>query len=147
MTPGIVAVFFAGVVSKRIPAFAARAGLLAGIPIYAALRLAWPETAFLHHMGISFLILVAGLAFAAWRWPRTEAPAPPTPVTGVDLTPLPGVYWKGGLAPGDDRCDLPDFPLRSGFRSRGRKTRQGESASRVSPVPVGSPGSRTTLPR
>ena len=36
VTPGIVAVFFAGVVSKRVPAFAARAGLLAGIPIYAA---------------------------------------------------------------------------------------------------------------
>ena len=98
VTPGIVAVFFAGVVSKRVPAFAARVGLLAGIPIYAVFRLAWPETAFLHHMGISFLILVAGLAFAAWRWPRTDVPEPPAPVTGVDLTPLPGVYWKGGLA-------------------------------------------------
>ncbi len=98
VTPGIVAVFFAGVVSKRVPAFAARAGLLAGIPIYAVFRLARPETAFLHHMGISFLILVAGLAFAAWRWPRTDVSEPPAPVTGVDLTPLPGVYWKGGLA-------------------------------------------------
>ena len=98
VTPGIVAVFFAGVVSRRVPAFAARAGLLAGIPIYAVLRLGWPETAFLHHMGISFLILVAGLALAAWRRPRTEVSEPPAPVTGVDLTPLPGVYWKGGLA-------------------------------------------------
>ena len=98
VTPGIVAVFFAGVVSRRVPAFAARAGLLVGIPIYAVLRLGWPETAFLHHMGISFLILVAGLAFAAWRRPRTEDSEPPAPVTGVDLTPLPGVYWKGGRA-------------------------------------------------
>ena len=98
VTPGIVAVFFAGVVSRRVPAFAARAGLLAGIPIYAVLRLAWPETAFLHHMGISFLVLVAGLALAAWRRPRLEVSEPPAPVTGVDLTPLPGVYWKGGLA-------------------------------------------------
>ena len=98
VTPGIVAVFFAGVVSKRVPAFAARAGLLAGIPIYAVLRLGWPETAFLHHMGISFLIVVAGLTLAAWRRPRTDVSPPPAPVTGVDLTPLPGVYWKGGLA-------------------------------------------------
>ena len=99
VTPGIVAVFFAGVLSTRVPAFAARAGLLAGIPIYGALRLFWPETAFLHHMGISFLVLAGGLALAGWLRPRT-APLeePPVPDTGVDLTPLPGVFWKGGLA-------------------------------------------------
>ena len=98
VTPGIVAVFFAGVVSSRVPAFAARAGLIAGIPIYAALRLGWPETAFLHHMGVSFLIVVAGLAVAAWRWPRSAAPSPAAPVTGVDPAPLPGVFWKGSMA-------------------------------------------------
>ncbi len=98
VTPGICAVFFAGVISSRIPAFAARWGLVAGIPIYAALRLGWPETAFLHHMGISFLLLVAGLVAAA-RWkPRRELPPPPSPPEGVDLTPLPGVGWKGALA-------------------------------------------------
>ena len=85
VTPGIVAVFFAGVVSTRVPAFAARAGLLAGIPLYAALRL-------------GCLILVGGLAFAAWRWPRTDTAGPSAPVTGVDLAPLPGVFWKGGVA-------------------------------------------------
>ena len=98
VTPGICAVFFAGLVTTRVPAFAARWGLLAGIPIYAVLRLGWPETAFLHHMGISFLILVAGLAAAArWR-PRLDPPAPPEPPAGVDLTPLPGVAWKGAAA-------------------------------------------------
>ncbi len=98
VTPGIVAVFFAGVVSSRVPAFAARAGLLAGIPIYAALRLGWPETAFLHHMGISFLVLVAGLALAAWRSPRPEPAETPRAPPAVDLAPLPGVFWKGSLA-------------------------------------------------
>lgn len=104
VTPGIVAVFFAGVLSRRVPAFAARAGLLAGIPTYGALRLLWPETAFLHHMGISFLLVAGGLAFAARRWPRAEAatesergPAGAAD-RAVDLTPLPGVFWKGGLA-------------------------------------------------
>lgn len=98
VTPGIVAVFFAGVVSSRVPAFAARAGLLAGIPIYGALRLGWPETAFLHHMGISFLAVAAGLAFCASRWPKKRAYEPPAPTAGVDLTPLPGVFWKGSVA-------------------------------------------------
>ena len=98
VTPGIVAVFFAGVVSSRVPAFAARAGLLAGIPIYGALRLGWPETAFLHHMGISFLIVVAGLALAARFRPRAAPPVSPRPPAGVDLAPLPGVFWKGSAA-------------------------------------------------
>ncbi len=98
VTPGIVAVFFAGVVSSRVPAFAARIGLLAGIPIYGALRLGWPETAFLHHMGISFLILAAGLALAGWLRPRTAPEEEPAPAADVDLTPLPGVFWKGGVA-------------------------------------------------
>ena len=97
VTPGICAVFFAGIVSTRVPAFAARWGLVAGIPIYAALRLLWPETAFLHHMGISFLLLVAGLAAAA-RWRPRLAPIPAhRPPAGVDLTPLPGVGWKGAV--------------------------------------------------
>lgn len=97
VTPGICAVFFAGIVSTRVPAFAARWGLVAGIPIYAALRLGWPETAFLHHMGISFLLLVSGLAAAArWR-PRLEPPPVRRPPAGVDLTPLPGVAWKGAV--------------------------------------------------
>lgn len=107
VTPGIVAVFFAGVLTRRVPAFAARAGLLAGIPIYGALRLLWPETAFLHHMGISFLLVAGGLALAAWRWPAVGAGREPERGTGgpaagrdraVDLTPLPGVFWKGSLA-------------------------------------------------
>lgn len=104
VTPGIVAVFFAGVLTRRVPAFAARAGLLAGIPTYGLLRLLWPETAFLHHMGISFLLVAGGLAVAARRWPRAEAATEPERAPAgaadraVDLAPLPGVFWKGGLA-------------------------------------------------
>ena len=104
VTPGIVAVFFAGVLTRRVPAFAARAGLLAGIPTYGLLRLLWPETAFLHHMGISFLLVAGGLAVAARRWPRAGAATEPERAPAgaadraVDLTPLPGVFWKGGLA-------------------------------------------------
>ncbi len=97
VTPGIVAVFFAGVLTTRVPAFAARWALVLGIPIYGMLRLGWPETAFLHHMGISFLILVGGLALAAWRKPSTKQPPEPRPPEGVDLTPLPGVFWKGAI--------------------------------------------------
>lgn len=107
VTPGIVAVFFAGVLTRRVPAFAARAGLLVGIPTYGALRLLWPETAFLHHMGISFLLVAGGLALAAWRRPAVDG-AGKEPEHGtasaaagdraVDLTPLPGVFWKGSLA-------------------------------------------------
>lgn len=106
VTPGIVAVFFAGVFTRRVPAFAARAGLLAGIPIYGAFRLLWPDTAFLHHMGFSFLLVAGGLALAAWRRPRADSGSEPAgePAAvaaadrAVDLTPLPGVFWKGSLA-------------------------------------------------
>lgn len=100
VTPGIVAVFFTGVFTRRVPAAAARAGLLAGIPLYGLLRLLWPETAFLHHMGISFLLVAGGLAFAGWKWPaepRRREPAP-APDRTVDLTPLPGVFRKGSAA-------------------------------------------------
>ena len=100
VTPGIVAVFFTGVFTRRVPAAAARAGLLAGIPLYGLLRFGWPETAFLHHMGISFLLVAGGLAFAGWKWPA-EAPRrepAPAPDRTVDLTPLPGVFPKGSAA-------------------------------------------------
>lgn len=100
VTPGIVAVFFTGVFTRRVPAAAARAGLLAGIPLYGLLRLGWPETAFLHHMGISFLLVAGGLAFAGWKWPAETPRRDAAPATDrtVDPTPLPGVFWKGSAA-------------------------------------------------
>ena len=104
VTPGIVAVFFTGVFTRRVPARAARAGLLAGIPLYGLLRLGWPETAFVHHIGITFLLVAGGLAFAGWKWPAADTRREDAPESdrlkdrALDLTPLPGVAWKGSAA-------------------------------------------------
>src|SRR5690606_16582276 len=58
VTPGIVAVFVMGMLWKKVPAKAAVTALLLNIPIYGLLLWLLPNVAFLHHMMITFLILV-----------------------------------------------------------------------------------------
>ncbi|MBI1193114.1 MAG: solute:sodium symporter family transporter [Bacteroidetes bacterium] len=60
--PGILAVFLFGLVWSRVPAAAALAGMLLNIPLYGLLLWQFPNIAFLHHMGICFVVILAVMA-------------------------------------------------------------------------------------
>jgi SSS family solute:Na+ symporter len=68
ISPGIVAVFLVGIASKRAPPAAAIGAMLLGIPVYGALLVLVPGVAFLHHMAITFVVLVTFMA--AWTKAR-----------------------------------------------------------------------------
>lgn len=56
--PGVVAVFLMGFIWKKVPAGAAFWGMLLNIPVYGALLYFIPDIAFLHHMAITFIIIL-----------------------------------------------------------------------------------------
>jgi SSS family solute:Na+ symporter len=55
--PGVVAVFFFGIIWKKVPAVAAIWGMLLNIPLYGLCLLLMPNVSYLHHMEITFLII------------------------------------------------------------------------------------------
>lgn len=55
--PGVVAVFFFGIIWKKVPAIAAIWGMLLNIPIYGLCLFLMPEVSYMHHMEISFAII------------------------------------------------------------------------------------------
>lgn len=55
--PGVVAVFFFGIIWKKVPAVAATWGMLLNIPIYGICLLLMPNVSYLHHMEITFTII------------------------------------------------------------------------------------------
>ncbi|NLY00696.1 MAG: solute:sodium symporter family transporter [Rhodopirellula sp.] len=110
ITPGIVAAFLVGLVVKKAPPSAAKRAMLLGLPLYGFCRFGgnlWPAEsvpawlaafhgwAFLHHMGLVFLALVAYMLLVTWRDPL-EKPAE-MPVSKVDVAVHPQVYLLGSL--------------------------------------------------
>ena len=69
ISPGIVTVFLVGIVSRRTPPMAAFGAMLLGIPVYGALLWFVPGVAFLHHMAITFVVLVAFMVTWTKAWP------------------------------------------------------------------------------
>ena len=59
ISPGIVAAFVIGMLSPRTPPLAAKGAMILGIPVYGLLLWFLPGVAFLHHMAITFLVVVA----------------------------------------------------------------------------------------
>ena len=119
ITPGIVAAFLVGMIVKRAPAIAAKTAMILGLVLYALFRvpgwilksaveagevakgsaLHWlyrfSTIAFLHHMGIIFVILAAVMVVITLRRPLLE---PRTmPVSELDVTPHKHRYLIGGV--------------------------------------------------
>ena len=106
ITPGIVAAFLVGLVVKRCPPLAAKGALLLGLPLYgfcrfgnyicAAPAVEWFNSwAFLHHMGLVFLVLVAYMLIVPAVKPLKEPVTMPT--SEIDTTVHPQVYVWGTL--------------------------------------------------
>ncbi|MCB0566399.1 MAG: solute:sodium symporter family transporter [Phaeodactylibacter sp.] len=67
--PGIVAAFFFGMAWKKIPPAAALIGMALNIPVYGALLYFLPDIAFLHHMMITFIVIVAAMSIYTLLYP------------------------------------------------------------------------------
>lgn len=96
ISPGIVASFLFGLFWKKTPPMAATGAMLLGIPIYGLLLWNLPEVAFLHHMMITFLVLVLFMTVVTlWRPLTRPADMPQAPA--IDLTPSRGARVGGVL--------------------------------------------------
>ena len=120
ITPGIVAAFLVGMIIKRAPAIAAKTAMILGLILYALFRIpgwilescvrageitkgtfwysvySFSTIAFLHHMGIIFLILAATMLIITWR-----APCPSPKLTSA---PTGTGTWSGASRSRPRRC-------------------------------------------
>ena len=71
ISPGVVTVFLVGLLAPRVPAVAATAALLLGVPTYGGLLWALPEVAFLNHMAITAALLTLVMAVVTSVTPRS----------------------------------------------------------------------------
>jgi SSS family solute:Na+ symporter len=94
ISPGIVTVFLFGLIVRRAPTLAAVTAMLLNIPIYGLLLWLLPEVAFLNHMAITFVALVAVMAVITVIRPLA-APVRFQAQSGLDLTPSPFARWGG----------------------------------------------------
>jgi SSS family solute:Na+ symporter len=99
ISPGIVAVFLVGMISPRTPPRAAHGAMLLGIPVYGLLLWFLPGVAFLHHMAITFAVVVLYMAVVTVRQPLAEPVVLPVKA-GLVLTPAPHVKWFGAAVIG-----------------------------------------------
>ena len=94
ISPGIVAVFLFGLVSRRAPPVAALVGMGLNVVVYGLLLLALPDMAFLNHMAITFVVILVVMAVLTALRPLSE------PVTlpvneDIDTTPAPAARLWG----------------------------------------------------
>jgi SSS family solute:Na+ symporter len=88
ISPGIVCVFFFGLVVRRAPAIAATTAMIAGVIVYGLLLWLLPNVAFLNHMAITFTILVILMAIITAAKPLAERKVFKAQVE-MDLKPSP----------------------------------------------------------
>lgn len=93
--PGIVGVFAFGVLVERAPGSAGVAGLVSGPAFYFLFQKFAPDTHFLVHVALSFLLVVALMAVITLLFPRKEPCIMPERVDFESRT-SPVVFWAGG---------------------------------------------------
>jgi SSS family solute:Na+ symporter len=99
ISPGIVTVFVVGLLWKKAPPAAATGAMVLGVPVYGALLWLYPEVAFLHHMAITFLVLVGFMVIVTLVRPLPEPRV--LPVTEeIDLRTTSGIRWAGAAIVG-----------------------------------------------
>ena len=86
---------FAFLVPKA-PHAAALVGLALGVPVYGGLLWALPDVAFLNHMAVTFLVVIAAMTVVTFMRPR-ETPFRFERKSDIDLTPDP---WARPLGMG-----------------------------------------------
>ncbi len=94
ISPGIVTVFFFGLIFRRAPQSAAITAMICGIPIYGILLKLLPEVAFLNHMAFTFFILVIIMAAITLFKPLKE-PVKFEVKSRIDLAASPFAKWFG----------------------------------------------------
>ena len=96
ISPGIVAVFVFGWISRKTPPQAAVGAMILGIPVYGLLLGFFPEVAFLHHMMITFIVLAVYILTVTALRPSAESkPMPEAP--DMDFTTHPGLKLGGAM--------------------------------------------------
>jgi SSS family solute:Na+ symporter len=96
ISPGIVAAFVFGIIVRKAPPIAATGAMILGVPIYGLCLFFMPDVAFLHHMMITFVILILYMAIVTRIKPLTEPKTMPVN-NSIDLTTLPAVKLWGGM--------------------------------------------------
>lgn len=94
ISPGIVAAFAFGIAVKKAPPTAGIGAMILGIPIYGLCLWLMPDVAFLHHMAITFLILILYMSAVTFLKPLPEPRMIPVN-NSIDLKSLPSVKLWG----------------------------------------------------
>lgn len=94
ISPGIVAAFAFGMLVRKAPPMAGTGAMILGVPVYGLCLWLMPDVAFLHHMAITFVVLILYMAsVTAWK-PLTEPRVIPE-TNRIDLTTMPSVKLWG----------------------------------------------------
>jgi len=96
ISPGILAAFVFGLVSKRAPAAAGVTGLILTVPVYGLLQWQFGTIAFLNRMAITFVIIVVVMAIMTAMRPLSEPKVMPVR-QNFDMRPAKSVLWLGAL--------------------------------------------------
>jgi len=70
--PGVVAVFFFGIIWKKVPAVAATWAMLMNIPVYGLLLWLMPDVSYLHHMEITFALITLFIVVITYLKPLAK---------------------------------------------------------------------------
>jgi SSS family solute:Na+ symporter len=96
LSPGIVAAFAFGIVVRKAPAAAGIGAMILGVPLYGLCLWLMPDVAFLHHMSITFVVLIIYMTVVTILKPLSEPRTMPLNQS-IDLTTMPSVKLWGAV--------------------------------------------------